>query len=367
MTRFIGARDEISQSRNDTHDDGEQNAVEATGVEFTYPDGSEAVTNLSFSVPEGEFFGFLGPNGAGKTTTIKMLVTLLRPTEGRIMVNGIDVTENTRTVRASVGYNAQETSVDPDLTARENMILACEAYHVPKTQREARIDELLDLVDLADVAEKKATTFSGGMKKRLDIATSLVHDPPLVFLDEPTTGLDPRARLRLWEHFREINTRGTTIFLTTQYLEEADQLCSRLAVIADGEIVALDSPANLKAQVGGDSLDIALDETPEVDVERARAIVAESGLLTDEESVGITENGIVVVSSRAQEIGTDVLVALREAEFTVTGFTVRSPTLDDVFLHFTGGTLTEATESGGAAMDAHEPATVAETETEVTQ
>ena len=295
---------------------------------------------------------------------IKTLVTLLRPTAGQITVNGFDVTEHPRAVRASIGYTAQETSVDPDLTARENIGLAYEAYHVPNAQRTTRIDDLLELVDLADVADKRADTFSGGMQKRLDVATSLVHDPPLVFLDEPTTGLDPRARLRLWEHFRRINERGTTIFLTTQYLEEADQLCSRLAVIAAGEIVALDSPANLKAQVGGDSLDIALGDSPEVNFDQARDIVKVSGLLTDADTVGITEDGIVVVSSRAQEIGTEVLIALREADFDVTEFTVRSPTLDDVFLHFTGGTLTEATEQGAAGMNAHEPAPVAKTETE---
>jgi ABC-2 type transport system ATP-binding protein len=332
-----------------------ENAIEARDIGFTYPDGTEAVRDVSFTVPEGEFFGFLGPNGAGKTTTIKTLVTLLRPTTGRVSVNGIDA-EQARAVRASVGYTAQDTSVDPQLTARENMALACEVYHVPKAQRTERIDDLLDLVDLADVADKRADTFSGGMQKRLDVATSLVHDPPLVFLDEPTTGLDPRARLRLWEHFREINARGTTIFLTTQYLEEADQLCSRLAVIADGEIVASGSPDDLKAQVGGDSLAIAIDETPAMPSERAQVVVKESGLLTESESVGITEDGIVVSSSRADRIGTDVLVTLREAGATVTGFTVRSPSLDDVFLHLTGGTLTETQDRAAAGVSGREPA-----------
>jgi ABC-2 type transport system ATP-binding protein len=339
-------------------------AIEARDIDFMYPDGTEAVRNVSFTVPTGEFFGFLGPNGAGKTTMIKTLVTLLRPTAGQVSVNGIDATEHPRAVRASIGYTAQDTSVDPQLTARENMVLACEAYHVPKAQRTERIDDLLDLVDLADVADKRADTFSGGMQKRLDVATSLVHDPPLVFLDEPTTGLDPRARLRLWEHFREINARGTTIFLTTQYLEEADHLCSRLAVIADGELVANGSPDDLKAQVGGDSLAIDLDETPAMPVDRARAVIEGSGLLTEEESVGITGDGIVVSSPRANAIGTDVLVALREAGATVTGFTVRSPSLDDVFLHLTGGTLTETQDQSATAGIEREPAVP---ETEVVQ
>lgn len=340
-----------------------ENAIEARNVGFTYPDGTKAVRDVTITVPKGEFFGFLGPNGAGKTTTIKTLVTLLRPTSGQVSVNGIDA-ENARAVRASIGYTSQDTSIDPQLTAWENMALACEVYHVPKTQRTARIDDLLDLVDLADVADKRADTFSGGMQKRLDVATSLVHDPPLVFLDEPTTGLDPRARLRLWEHFREINTRGTTIFLTTQYLEEANQLCSRLAVIASGEIVACGSPDDLKAQVGGESLEITLDESSWMTDERARAVVEGSGLLTEEESVGITADGIVVSSSRADTIGTDVLVALRDAGATVTGFTVRSPSLDDVFLHLTGGTLSETQDQIADTVAERESAVV---ETEVAQ
>lgn len=335
-----------------------QTAIEARGIGFAYPDGTEAVRDMSFTVPKGEFFGFLGPNGAGKTTTIKTLVTLLRPTEGNVSVNGASAVENPRAVRASVGYTAQDTSVDPQLTARENMTLACEVYHVPKGERKTRIDELLELVDLADVADKRADTFSGGMQKRLDVATSLVHDPPLVFLDEPTTGLDPRARLRLWEYFRRINEQGTTIFLTTQYLEEADQLCSRLGVVVDGELVALGSPAELKTQVGGDSLEIVIEETPEMDIDRACAVVEASDLLNERESVGITAEGIVVSSPRAQAIGTDVLVALREAGIAVTGFAIRSPSLDDVFLHLTGGTLTETQERTTAIVSEREPAAV---------
>ena len=193
------------------------NAIDAEEVVLTYSDGTEAVRGVTLSVPEGEFFGFLGPNGAGKTTAIKTFTTLLRPTAGTVTVNGFDVVEEAQSVRESIGYMAQETSVDEELTARENIKFACEAYGVPKTERSGRIDELLDLVDLAAVADKEADEFSGGMKKRLDVATALVHEPPLVFLDEPTTGLDPKARIRLWEYFREINEQGTTVFLTTQY------------------------------------------------------------------------------------------------------------------------------------------------------
>jgi len=234
----------------DPDSDGETRyAIDATNVRLIYGDGTEAVRGVDLRVPAGEFFGFLGPNGAGKTTTIKTLVTLLSPTGGEIQVNGFDVRTEARAVRESVGYMAQETSVDPELTAEENIRFACEAYGVPRGKRAERIEELLDLVDLADVADKEAEEFSGGMKKRLDAATALVHRPPLVFLDEPTTGLDPKARNRLWAYFERINERGTTIFLTTQYLEEADQLCEQLSVILDGEIVATGSPTDLKREV----------------------------------------------------------------------------------------------------------------------
>ena len=324
-------------------DDTEAKTIEASNVSFTYPDGTEAVRDVSVTVETGEFFGFLGPNGAGKTTMIKMFVTLLEPTAGTIRVNGIDVRADPLGVRTTVGYTAQDTSVDPELTARENLEFMWDAYHMPRDRRADRVEELLELVDLADVADEKAGNFSGGMQKRLDIATSLLHDPQLAFLDEPTTGLDPKVRLELWDYFREINRRGTTMFLTTQYLEEADELCERIAVIADGEIVTVGSPAELKAQVGGDTLEIEFENATASELDRARAVIEDSGLFTDDdETVGLTDEGIVVSSARARRIGTELLLELREAGFTVVGFNVRSPTLDDVFLHFTGGTLEEA-------------------------
>ncbi|ESP87101.1 daunorubicin resistance protein DrrA family ABC transporter ATP-binding protein [Candidatus Halobonum tyrrellensis] len=311
-------------------------AIDARHLALTYADGTEAVEDVSLDIPEGEFFGFLGANGAGKTTTIKMLVTLLRPTEGSVRVNGYDVADAPRRVRESIGYMAQETSIDTELTARENVRFACEAYGVPRGERAGRIDDLLDLVDLADVADKRAKDFSGGMKKRLDVATALVHEPPVVFLDEPTTGLDPKARNRLWDYFRRINDRGTTVFLTTQYLEEADQLCERIGVIKGGEIAVSGSPAELKSRVGGDVLELELDDPTDRDVERARAIAADSALVDDAAAVETTDDGIVVTSSVARSRGTDLLVSLRDAGLTITGFNVRSPTLDDVFLAITG-------------------------------
>jgi len=313
---------------------GRRAAIDARGVEVTYSDGTEAVRGIDLEVPEGEFFGFLGPNGAGKTTTIKTFATLLAPTGGTIEVNGFGVEREPRKVRETIGYMAQETSVDLELTARENVRFAAQAYGVPRSERADRIDELLELVDLADVAEKKADEFSGGMKKRLDVATALVHDPPLVFLDEPTTGLDPKARNRLWEYFQRINEEGTTLFLTTQYLEEADQLCDRISVILDGEIVAEGSPMELKRQVGGEILDVELDDAD--DRERAAEIARDSGVFDGDADVGVSDDGITVTAERARQHGTDLLVALRDADVTVTGFNIRAPTLDDVFLAITG-------------------------------
>mgnify|MGYP006282885811 FL=1 len=331
-------------------------AIDAQNVQLTYSDGTRAVNGVDIQIPEGEFFGFLGPNGAGKTTTIKTLVTLLSPTDGKITVNGFDVRTDPRAVRESVGYMAQETSVDSELTARENIRFACEAYGVPRSARGDRIDELLDLVDLADVGDKQAEEFSGGMKKRLDAAMALVHQPPLVFLDEPTTGLDPKARNRLWEYFQRINDQGTTIFLTTQYLEEADQLCDRLSVILDGEIVATGPPADLKRRVGGEILDIDLEDGEDAS-DRAATVVRETDIFGSEATVEVTEDGISVTSENARERGTDLLVALRDEGLTVTGFNIRAPTLDDVFLAITGDEMDD-----DQAVTGDEAATAAEVE-----
>jgi ABC-2 type transport system ATP-binding protein len=333
-------------------------AIEARDVAVTYADGTEAVRDVDLLVERGEFFGFLGPNGAGKTTMIKTLVTLLRPTAGSVTVNGFDAVAEPRSVRATVGYMAQETSVDPELTARENLRFACDAYGVPRAERGDRIDELLELVELTDVANKVADDFSGGMKKRLDAATALVHRPPLVFLDEPTTGLDPAARNRLWAYFRRINDEGTTVFLTTQYLEEADQLCDRLAVIQDGSVVADGTPDALKRRVGGEVLAVELADGDESD--RAVSIAREEGVFADGATIEPTANGLTVTARDARTRGTDLLVALRDAGIDVVGFDVRAPTLDDVFLAVTDerGDGEPAAETGSTPASAAPSGTV---------
>ncbi|MFC6964514.1 ABC transporter ATP-binding protein [Halocatena marina] len=310
------------------------NTIVIEDVELTYSDGTEAVKGIDLEIPDGEFFGFLGPNGAGKTTTIKILATLLQPTAGMAEVNGFDAKTDPRLIRQSIGYMAQETLVDYQLTARENIRFACEAYNVPHSEREHRIEELLELTDLTDVADKRPDDFSGGMQKRLDAATALVHQPSLVFLDEPTTGLDPKARNRLWDYFRRINSEGTTIFLTTQYLEEADQLCDRIGIILDGEIIATGSPTELKQQVGGDILDLEIEDEDDMRT-RAAEVVHKSSVFPDA-TIESRPDGLSVASRAVQNHSQDLLLELLNADVAITGFAIRTPTLDDVFLAITG-------------------------------
>ncbi|MBZ6497036.1 ATP-binding cassette domain-containing protein [Natrinema longum] len=323
------------QSENETHTSQRQTAIDAEDVHVTYDDGTEAVQGVSLNVKEGEFFGFLGPNGAGKTTTIKTLVTLLYPTQGSVRINGYDTKNDPQAVRESIGYMAQETSIDFELTPRENLRVACRMYGVPSEKREERIEELLDLVDLRDVADRRAETFSGGMQKRLDTATVLVHRPPVVFLDEPTTGLDPEARLRVWNYFEEINDRGTTVFLTTQYLEEANELCDRLAILQDGELSHTGTPAALKSAVGTETVTLTLKDPSDQNRRRAMNTVRQLTAL-DAATIERTADGLAIEADNARSATSELFTELSAADVTITDFDVRSPTLDDVFLTLAG-------------------------------
>src|SRR5208283_5314263 len=211
-----------------------------------YPDGTKAVDGISFDVKEGEFFGFLGPNGAGKSTTIKVLTTLLRKSSGNAQVAGYDLDQSPKEIRKVIGVLSQETIVDVDLTGRENLRLQGRLEQMHGSTLENRVKELLTMVQLEEFADKPAGRYSGGMKKRLDLASALIHKPKLLFLDEPTTGLDPQSRASIWDYLEELNRdEGITIFLTTQYLEEADKLCRQLSIIDHGKIIAKGSPAEL--------------------------------------------------------------------------------------------------------------------------
>jgi ABC-2 type transport system ATP-binding protein len=227
-------------------------AVRAVGLVKHYEDGDEtveAVRGVDLEIQTGEIFGFLGPNGAGKSTTVRMLTTLLTITAGRAEVAGVDIAADPEEVRRRIGVALQEAGLDPRQTGRELLTLHGRLFGFGKDEAAARAEELLALVELEDAADRVTKGYSGGMQRRLDLAAALVHEPEVLFLDEPTTGLDPASRLTVWEEVRRINDRGTTVFLTTQYLEEADQLCDRLAIIDDGRIVREGTPANLKAEL----------------------------------------------------------------------------------------------------------------------
>jgi ABC-2 type transport system ATP-binding protein len=227
-------------------------AVQADGLVKTYRSRAgtvEAVRGVDLRVEVGEVFGFLGPNGAGKSTTIKMLTTLLTISSGSARVAGLDVASEPDAVRRRIGVALQEAGLDPRQTGRELLVLQCRLFDLTPQEAEERTNELLELVELTDAADRPIKGYSGGMKRRLDLASALVHRPEVLFLDEPTTGLDPASRLTVWDEVRRINQRGTTVFLTTQYLEEADQLCDRLAIIDDGKIVRQGTPARLKADL----------------------------------------------------------------------------------------------------------------------
>src|SRR5947209_5206740 len=234
-------------------------AISARSLRRTFKGGIEAVRDIDLIVEAGEVFGFLGPNGAGKTTTVRMLCTLLPPSAGSASVAGFDVVKQAAEVRRRIGVALQEIGLDPVQTGRELLELQCGLYGITGPRARERAEELLELVGLTDAANRRTKTYSGGMKRRLDLASALVHSPDVLFLDEPTTGLDPASRLTVWEEVRRIRADGATIFLTTQYLEEADKLCDRVAIIDGGRIVAEGTPEQLKAEMGHDVVSVSLD------------------------------------------------------------------------------------------------------------
>jgi ABC-2 type transport system ATP-binding protein len=300
---------------------------------LVYADGTKAVDNISFNVQDGEFFGFLGPNGAGKSTTIKVLTTLLRKTSGEINVASYNLEKDAAAIRETIGVQSQETTVDGDLTGRENLELQGHFYQMKTSDIKARVKELLGLVELENVADKRARNYSGGMKKRLDLASALIHKPKLLFLDEPTTGLDPQSRSTIWAYLERLNKEeGITIFLTTQYLEEADKLCKRLSIIDFGKIVASGSPAELKHAVGADSIRIAL-ENCDKDRPKAKEIIQS---MTGVSEILDSEECINVYAKDAGLLIADIVRALDSSDIRLTSVTFSSPSLDDVFMKHTG-------------------------------
>ena len=298
-----------------------------------YSDGTKAVDNISFNVKEGEFFGFLGPNGAGKSTTIKILTTLLRKTSGSAIVAGHDLDKEPKEIRKLIGVQSQDTAVDGDLTGRENLMLQGHFQQLPSAELKERVNELLKLVELEDSANKRARNYSGGMKKRLDLASALVHRPKLLFLDEPTTGLDPQSRAAIWAYLEKLNKKeGTTIFLTTQYMEEADRLCRQLSIIDLGKIVASGSPAELKRQVGADSIKLSLENCTR-DKPNAKDIL---GSLKGVTKVLDSEECLTVYAKNAGLMIADIVRAFDSNGIRLASVSFSSPTLDDIFLQHTG-------------------------------
>lgn len=315
-------------------------AIDVEGLTKRFGD-FVAVDHVRFHVEDGEIFGLLGPNGAGKTTLIRMLTTLTPPTEGSACVAGHDVRKDADGVRNAIGVIPQALTSDPELTAEENLVLHAKLYGVPAERRETLVRELLEAVDLTRFAKALVGTFSGGMRRRLEIARGLVHSPKILFLDEPTTGLDPVSRTNVWEMINKLQKQShLTILLTTHYMDEADKLCDRIAIVDHGKLAALDTPTNLKDSIpGNDVVEAEFANAPPNWLETLKGLP---------QVVSVTEReGVTHISSHS---GPDTVGALmeaaRKARVTVRRVTVQSTTLDDVFLHYTGRQLRDEVGAG---------------------
>ena len=325
--------------------DSGANAIDADGSVIEVErltrrfDGLTAVDEVSFTVSRKEIFGFLGPNGAGKTTTINMLCTLLKPTSGRATLNGYDVATRQDDVRQSIGIVFQDPTLDERLTARENLQFHAMLYNVPPSERAERGRRVLDMVELTPRADDRVETFSGGMRRRLEIARGLMHYPHVLFLDEPTLGLDPQTRRNIWEHVHELREQyDTTIFMTTHYMDEAEN-CDRIAIIDNGRIVALDTPGSLKHEVGGDIITLRVEDAAAASVELEQKF----GLTADITSAAETAGGPAGERLRLEVPSGRTFLPrlLRNLESEILSVSVREPTLDDVFLRLTGRQIRE--------------------------
>jgi ABC-2 type transport system ATP-binding protein len=312
--------------------------INVQDLHLTYADGTKAVQGISFSVHDGEFFGFLGPNGAGKSTTIKILTTLLHKTGGTVSISGFDIEKDAREIRKIIGVQSQDTSVDPELTGRENMLLEGRLQQMHGKELEERVESLLEVVGLKEAADKRAGRYSGGMKKRLDLASVLVHKPKILFLDEPTTGLDPQTRATVWDYLEELNKKEKiTIFLTTQYLEEADRLCQRLCIVDGGKIVAQGTPTELKSEIGADAITITIRDSQGKSDESVRAEARQIiQTLPNATNVVDSGDGLTIYAKDGGYFIPDLVRAFDRTEIKLVSINLSTPTLDDVFLKHTG-------------------------------
>jgi ABC-2 type transport system ATP-binding protein len=326
-------------------------AIEATGLVKTFRSRKntvKALDGIDLEVPEGSVLGLLGPNGAGKTTTVRVLTTLMAPDEGSARVLGHDVVKEADTVRSLVGLSGQYAAVDELLTGRENLWMFGRLYRLSSQQAKQRANELLEIFDLTDAADRILKTYSGGMRRRLDLAGSLIAHPKVLFLDEPTTGLDPRSRLDLWQIIRDRVSEGVTILLTTQYLEEADELADSIAVVDHGSVIARGTADELKAKVGGERIEVVVHEADET--YRALELLTAALQITDPESTSLDKHSkrITVPAPGGSSALVEVIRTLDGAGIRIADIGLRRPTLDDVFLSLTGH---GAEEAASAAAD----------------
>jgi len=302
----------------------------------------KAVDNISFQVEEGEIFGFLGPNGAGKSTTMMILTTLLKPTSGYALVGGHNVVSEAKKVRKKIGYVQQEISVDEFLTGRENLYLHARINQVPNNQISSRIDEVIELVELTEKQDKAALTYSGGMRKRLDIANGLLSRPSVLFLDEPTVGLDIQTRRKIWEYIRKIRQDfGMTIFVTTHYMEEADNLCDRIGIIDFGKIQIIDKPKSMKSAIGNEIITFSLvDGKANQD-----ALINQISKIEFVKEVKNKQDLIKVLSTKSNEVIPKIFQESMNLGINISSLSLKQPTLDDVFISYTGHELRDETEN----------------------
>ena len=291
-----------------------------------------AVNDISFSVEKGEIFGFLGPNGAGKSTTMMIFTTLLKPTSGQALVAGFDVTKNAKHVRENIGFVQQDTTVDEYLTGRENLLLQAKLNHIPKNEIDHRIDEVLDLIELTDKQDQAVVTYSGGMRKRLDIAGGLLHHPKVLFLDEPTVGLDIQTRRKIWEYIKKIHTEfEMTIFLTTHYMEEADSLCDRIGIMDHGKIQVIDTPQNMKNDLGNEIISLLVGENNNRD-----SFLSELKKIEFIKKIKEDDLKLTLFTSNGTEVIPKIFQISSQLEIKITSISLTQPTLDDVFISYTG-------------------------------